>query len=159
VIVIGIIAAIAIPNLLASRRAANEGSAISSMRLYHTAQNTYAASIGAGEFAGAPGSAVNGQAFSQLAAAGIIDGFLGAGVKSGYTFTGGKVDAVSGVAATFCGRAVPLVGSGIFATGPRNIAIATDGVLYAGPADAGTNADCTVASGGFTVSAASTLSP
>ena len=33
VAIIGIIAAIAIPNLLASRRAANEGSALSSLRL------------------------------------------------------------------------------------------------------------------------------
>lgn len=40
VVIIGIIAAIAIPNLLASRRSANEGSAISSLRTYHGAQNT-----------------------------------------------------------------------------------------------------------------------
>ncbi|MBA2735360.1 MAG: prepilin-type N-terminal cleavage/methylation domain-containing protein, partial [Pyrinomonadaceae bacterium] len=37
VVIIGIIAAIAIPNLLAARRAANEGSAISSMRTLHGA--------------------------------------------------------------------------------------------------------------------------
>src|SRR5689334_2984404 len=159
VIVIGIIAAIAIPNLLASRRAANEASAISAMRLYHTAQNTYAASMGAGQFAGAAGSAVNVQAFVQLAAAGIIDNVLAGGVKSGYTFAGGKVDTNGTVGASFCGRAVPVIGSGVFATGPRNIAIATDGVLYAGPADVGTNADCSVVSGGFTVTAASPLSP
>ena len=34
VVIIGIIAAIAIPNLLAARRSANEGSAISSLRTY-----------------------------------------------------------------------------------------------------------------------------
>ena len=37
VVIIGIIAAIAIPNLLASRRAANEGSAISSLRPFTVA--------------------------------------------------------------------------------------------------------------------------
>ena len=63
VLVIGIIAAIAIPNLLSSRRAANEASAISAMRLYHGAQSTYAASVGGGQFAGDPSSAVNLQPF------------------------------------------------------------------------------------------------
>ena len=38
VAIIGIIAAIAIPNLLASRRAANEGSAQSSLRTIHSAE-------------------------------------------------------------------------------------------------------------------------
>jgi len=41
VAIIGIIAAIAIPNLLASRRAANEASALSSMRVITSAQATY----------------------------------------------------------------------------------------------------------------------
>ena len=46
VVIIGIIAAIAIPNLLAARRSANEGSAISSMRTLHGAQMTYASTYG-----------------------------------------------------------------------------------------------------------------
>src|SRR5438445_1421538 len=44
-----IIAAIAIPNLLASRRAANEGSAISSIRTLTSAELTYMSTSGAGE--------------------------------------------------------------------------------------------------------------
>src|SRR5215217_6510669 len=51
VAIIGIIAAIAIPNLLASRRAANEGSAQSSLRTIHSAQATYQATAGNGAFA------------------------------------------------------------------------------------------------------------
>ncbi len=47
VAIIGIIAAIAIPNLLASRRAANEGSAIASIRTIGTAQATYLSTVGA----------------------------------------------------------------------------------------------------------------
>ena len=46
VAVIGLIAAIAIPNLLASRRAANEASAISSLRTIGSAQATYRQTIG-----------------------------------------------------------------------------------------------------------------
>src|SRR5678809_74275 len=51
VAIIGIIAAIAIPNLLASRRAANEGSAQSSLRTIHSSQATYQATAGSGAFA------------------------------------------------------------------------------------------------------------
>src|SRR5687767_15515591 len=47
VIIIAIVAAIAIPNLLASRRAANEASAISSLRTIHSAEVTYFATSGA----------------------------------------------------------------------------------------------------------------
>ncbi len=51
VAIIGIIAAIAIPNLLASRRAANEGSAQSSLRTIHSSQATYQATSGNGAYA------------------------------------------------------------------------------------------------------------
>ena len=50
VAIIGIIAAIAIPNLLASRRAANEGSAQSSLRTIHSSQAVYQSTAGDGEF-------------------------------------------------------------------------------------------------------------
>jgi prepilin-type N-terminal cleavage/methylation domain-containing protein len=46
VAIIGIISAIAVPNLLASKRAANEGSAISSVRTITSAQATYQATAG-----------------------------------------------------------------------------------------------------------------
>ena len=50
VAIIGIIAAIAIPNLLASRRAANEASAISALRTIGTAQSTYSSTLGDGDY-------------------------------------------------------------------------------------------------------------
>src|SRR5438067_5522627 len=50
VVIIGIIAAIAVPNLLASRRSANGASAIESMRLFHSTQATYQSGIGNGSF-------------------------------------------------------------------------------------------------------------
>ena len=48
VAIIGIIAAIAIPNLLASRRAANEASAISAVRNISSAEEVYRATLGTG---------------------------------------------------------------------------------------------------------------
>ncbi len=50
VAIIGIIAAIAIPNLLASRRAANEGSAQSTLRTIHSSEAVYQSTIGDGQF-------------------------------------------------------------------------------------------------------------
>src|SRR5437867_6706429 len=50
VAIIGIIAAIAIPNLLASRRAANEGSAQQSLRTISSAEATYYSTSGNGNY-------------------------------------------------------------------------------------------------------------
>ena len=52
VVIIGIIAAIAIPNLLAARRSANEGSAQSTNRTLHSSQVTFSATVGNGNYAG-----------------------------------------------------------------------------------------------------------
>jgi len=157
VVVIGIIAAIAIPNLLAGRRSANEGSAISDLRLFHGAQMTYATSMGRGNFAGDASSAVTTGSFTQLGAVGTIDSLLAGGTKNGYVFTGGKIDATATLAASFCARAVPISNSGPFSTGPRNIAIATGGVLNGGDAVDPANAGCSSTSGSFTITSASPI--
>jgi prepilin-type N-terminal cleavage/methylation domain-containing protein len=47
VVIIGIIAAIAVPNLIASRRAANEAAAIANCRSLHSAQTTHFSVYGA----------------------------------------------------------------------------------------------------------------
>src|SRR5438105_3856959 len=73
VVIIGIIAAIAIPNLLASRRSANEGSAISALRTLHGAQMTYASTYGNGDYAGAAGTSGTGQALTDLGVPALID--------------------------------------------------------------------------------------
>src|SRR3954463_2022774 len=97
VAIIGIIAAIAIPNLLASRRAANEGSAQSSLRTVHSAQATYQATTGNGAFSGT---------LSGLQTVNLIDPVLGTGSKSGYNFTLPAVVAPStGVLALFAAQA------------------------------------------------------
>jgi type II secretory pathway pseudopilin PulG len=72
----GIVAAIAIPNLLASRRAANEGAAQASLRALHSAEATYQATRGQGKYG----------TLSDLAAEGLIDTKLASGNRSGYHF-------------------------------------------------------------------------
>ena len=72
---VGIIAAIAIPNLLAARRAANEASAIYSLRTISSAELTYQSQFA--KFG----------TLQELAANKLIDSNLGSGAKNGYTFT------------------------------------------------------------------------
>ena len=89
VAIILIIAAIAIPNLLRSRIAANEASAVGSVRTINTAEITYNSTyptVGFGDLTmlGGTGGSATG--------AGLIDSVLAAGAKSGYVFavtTGG----------------------------------------------------------------------
>jgi len=130
VVIIGIIAAIAIPNLLAARRSANEGSAVSAMRTLHGAQMTYQASTGAGNYAGATSNGTTG--LDTLSDAGLIDSVLGSGTKSGYNFVGGKIDATTGTSAApaqFWFSSNPTVTSGVTQTGTRRFGIATEGVI------------------------------
>ena len=131
VVIIGIIAAIAIPNLLAARRSANEGSAISSLRTLHGAQMTYGATYGSGNYAGAAAATGTTAALSELAATNVnlIDAQLGSGVKSGYAFVGGRNASTATTAATFFFSAMPQTSTGVTATGTRKFGIATDGVM------------------------------
>jgi prepilin-type N-terminal cleavage/methylation domain-containing protein len=149
VVIIGIIAAIAIPNLLASRRAANEGSAVSGIRTIHGAQMTYASTYGRGEYAGTVGG-VDTVAFTQLGALGLLDNVFGTGTKSGYTFTAGTNNATGTRPASFCARAEPLSIGGLTATGVRCFGVATDGVLMSNMAG-GTNCDCSINTDGVVV--------
>ena len=80
-----IIAAIAIPNLLRSRMAANEASAVGSLRTINTAAITYASSYpGVGYPANLSNLGTSGAAGS--ASADLIDSVLASGSKSGYVF-------------------------------------------------------------------------
>ena len=145
VVIIGIIAAIAIPNLLAARRAANEGSAVAAMRTLHGAQMTYSTTNGNGNFAGtaaAAGDALGLLALGPDGPAGLglgprlIDGVLGSGTKSGYQFVGARqasVPGIGGTPATFFFSTRPTAGTGLTQTGTRRFGIETDGVLVADP--------------------------
>jgi type IV pilus assembly protein PilA len=73
VVIIGIIAAIAIPNLLAARRSANEGSATSTLRTLHGAQATYQATAGAGDIRWNGTATVGLSSLTDLNTAGLID--------------------------------------------------------------------------------------
>lgn len=93
VAIILIIAAIAIPNLLRSRIAANEASAVGSMRSINTAQVTYASTYPDAGFSASLanlGPITGGGTIPTSATAGLLDDVLGCTSnscnKSGYTF-------------------------------------------------------------------------
>jgi len=94
VAIILVIAAIAIPNLMRSRIAANEASAVGSLRAinnaqvtYNTTYNSYTCTLAA--------LGPNGSAPPSSAAAAILDANLASGTKSGYLFTPGTCNVTS----------------------------------------------------------------
>ena len=126
VAIIGIIAAIAIPNLLASRRAANEGSALASMRVVFSSEATYQATAGAGNFG----------SLAELRTLGFIDSVLASATaasqqKSGYVFSASNV-AVAGLPA-FNATAIAsahTAANPITGTGSRSFYVNESGVMY-----------------------------
>lgn len=151
VVIIGIIAAIAIPNLLAARRAANEGSAQSTNRTLHSAQVTFASTFGNNNYAG--DSLVGTSVATGLGALydqSLIDATLASGVKSGFDYITEATDRVVGTSeATFTVGAAPTVDSGVSQTGTRKFCIATEGIVRSSTAALDTNVtadgDCVAA--------------
>jgi prepilin-type N-terminal cleavage/methylation domain-containing protein len=114
VAIILIIAAIAIPNLLRSRIAANQASAVGSLRTLNTSEITYSSTFNVGftstmTYLGPPASAATAV---NSTAAGLIDSVLASGSKSGYTFTysAGNPDS-TGRINTYAFIAVPITSS------------------------------------------------
>jgi len=106
VAIILIIAAISVPNLLRSRMAASEASAVGSLRTINTACIAYSTTFG-----GFPPSlaslGTSGPASST--SADLIDNVLAGGTKSGYSFTYTPGGAASGVIPVYNVTASPLV--------------------------------------------------
>lgn len=119
VAILGVIMAIAVPNLLASKRAANEASAVSSMRTIHSCELTYQATTGVGDYGDLP----------ALAVETLTDVVLGSGSKSGYNFVVNPTPPGS-VPALFYATAVPITTVGFDRTGTRRFGITEDGVLH-----------------------------
>lgn len=128
VAIIGIIATIAIPNLLASRRAANEGSAIATVRLISSSEHTYQSTAGGGSFGDL--AALNTAKLIDDVVAGAL--ISGPGVpKSGYLFSAADVPGL-GVPA-FNVNAQPSVHTSVSVvtgSGTRSFFINERGVIY-----------------------------
>jgi type IV pilus assembly protein PilA len=135
VVIIGIIASIAIPNLIAARRTANEASAVSSLRLIHSSQMTYQNTTGGGSFG----------TLAALNNAGLIDSVLATSKKSGYSFNLTTGTTPNGNLARYATAATPITTTGIGMTGSHDYGVGLDGILYIGD-----NSTITSASGALT---------
>ena len=137
VAIILIIAAIAIPNLLKSKMAANESSAVGSLRTINTGEVTFAAGCPSVGFSTALNELNAGSAACPTGQ-GIIDAALATGTKSGYQFayTPGVADA-SGVISTYTITATPLTPN---TTGTRYFFTDQTGVIRYGANSAATAA-------------------
>ncbi len=124
VAIIGIIAAIAVPNLLASKRAANEGSAVACVRTITSAEVTYQSTTGVGSYG----------SLSQLNTAGLVDSALSsttiAAPKSGYAFAANPN--ATNPNAQYLSTASTSIATGILATGSRNFASDATGLVTYG---------------------------
>jgi type IV pilus assembly protein PilA len=132
VAIILIIAAIAIPNLMRSRMAANESSAVGSVRTINTAEVSYAAAFPDTGYAVdlvSLGGAIGGCQPGTVATTGAacyIDPTLAAGAKSGYNFTAVGAAVSATVNNTYAVTAVP---QGIGTTGNRGFFSDQSGVI------------------------------
>jgi type IV pilus assembly protein PilA len=142
VAIILIIAAIAIPNLLRAKMAANESSASGSVRTIVTAEVSYASSYQAGYGTlaqlGSPAPCLPG-AVASAAAACLVDSVLSAGVKSGYNLAANPL----GLNNSGFETAAWPVNPGV--TGQRTFCAEESGVIRVNPAgggDPGTEAAC-----------------
>lgn len=126
VVIIGIVAAIAVPNLLSSRRSANEASAVSSIRIIHGAQITYRTTYGDGVFA---------DDLEILGNVSLIDSTLSTPVggvitKSGFEFTMTRIAATATTPELFDISTVPSVISGPTQTGSKSYYMNETGAIW-----------------------------
>ena len=158
VAIILIIAAIAIPNLLRSRIAANEASAAGSLRVYNTAEVTYASSYNSGFSVdlcslGPPATA---GATPTPATSDLIDSVLAGGVggaactanamvatKTGYvfTYTANPAGCVLGACVTYSVSGAP---QSVNSTGIRYFFTNESGVIRANGTAAATATDAPI---------------
>jgi type IV pilus assembly protein PilA len=131
VAIILVIAAIAIPGLLRARIAANESSAVGSLRIINSAEISYDAAYSNMGFAttlsylGGPAGAV---CVPSTSSGCFIDGSLSSGTKSGYTYSLqiGSTPVVGGVAPSYSIIAAPQI---LDVTGIRSFCSFEDAVV------------------------------
>jgi type IV pilus assembly protein PilA len=124
VAIILIIAAIAIPNLMHSRMAANESAAVGALRTLNTGEITYYASCPDVGFSSSIQELNTGT--TCQGGQGIIDEVLASGAKSGYVFTYAAAPDATGLTNTYTLTAVP---GSIGVTGQRGFYTDQTGVL------------------------------
>ena len=128
VAVIGVLAAIAIPNLLSSKRSANEASALSTMRVIYSGEYTFRATAGGGNYGDL--AALNSLSFVDAKVGGATIAGPGS-PRTGFLYS---AETVSGVGIpAFDAKAQPALhtsASLLFGTGSRSFYVNESGIIY-----------------------------
>ena len=128
VAIIGIISAVAVPNLVSSKRSANEASALAALRTISSAEATYQATAGGGLY-GDLTALRNSNLIDQSVSGATI---AGPGTpKNGFLFSAENIDGTGGPA--FDAKAQPSAHTSdgiLFATGSRSFFVNEAGVVY-----------------------------
>lgn len=125
VVILGIIASIAVPNLLQARRVSNEASAVSTLSLIFRAEQSFKISGNDGNYTDIPG----------LHARNLVDSRIGTGSQSynGYLFETDTFPSTPAAAARVNIRARPLVHTDVSlltGTGGKDFGINETGGIY-----------------------------
>jgi type IV pilus assembly protein PilA len=144
VAVILVIAAIAIPNLLRSRMAANEASAVGSLRSINTSQIVYQSTFGPGFATTLPALSDGGTASNCISpnnptssSACLLDSVLAGGTKSGYVFVYAPI-AVAGTITSYSVNGDPVTSGG---SGQRHFFTDQTNVIRVNATAAAANSD------------------
>ena len=127
VAIILVIAAIAIPNFIRSKMAANEAAAVSGIRSITTAEHAYAQTypdLGYTCTLSDLGPPAAGQPYTSTAA-GILDPVIAAGTKSGYSFA--LINCSGTPKSSYTSSAVPMQ---LGQTGQRSFCSESSGLIY-----------------------------
>lgn len=128
VAIVGIISAIAVPNLVSSKRAANEAAALAALRIISSAEATYQTTAGGGSYGD----------LAALTNMSLVDPTVGAATiagpgdpKIGYLFSAENIAGVG--APAFDAKAQPSAHTSVSllgATGARSFFVNESGVVY-----------------------------
>jgi len=143
IVIIGIIAAISVPNLLTSKRSANSASAIQTLRLISSSQAAYSIGVGNGEYANVDDLLREQFIDESIGAASIPSSSTTQQPKSGYIFVFNRVSSnpSSNTLASYEVSARPLFTNSLTASGNKTFFVDASAVIRFSPSPSAPFAD------------------
>ncbi|MFY9223003.1 MAG: prepilin-type N-terminal cleavage/methylation domain-containing protein, partial [Blastocatellia bacterium] len=135
IVIVGIIAAISVPNLLTTKRSANGASAIQTLRLISSSQASYSASIGNGEYATVDDLVREQYIDEGIASASIPSSSATQQPKSGYIFVFNRINSnpSNNTLANYEVSARPLFTNGLVTSGNKSLFVDASAVIRFSP--------------------------
>ena len=143
IVIIGIIAAISVPNLLTSKRSANSASAIQTLRLISNSQAAYSTGVGSGEYANVDDLVREQFIDESIGAASIPSSSTTQQPKSGYIFVFNRTtnNPSNNTLASYEVSARPLFTNSLTASGNKSFFVDASAVIRFSPSPSAPFAD------------------